>query len=322
MQKKYSKLIIFYVFCVCLIVTIGLSAAFFSSINNNESASTIYAKGGTMTVTYANGSGTITMENIYPREEAWVNKTFTVTGKNTTDLEMEYKVYLVISRNGFATGDLTYSISGTTTNSADTLISKANQPITKNGEILLGLGKFMSKNATHSYSLKLFYKETGEDQNNGQGQSFSGYVTINSLSSLAYNSLTSQTNNSGSESYVFNGPITKTQVEAVSFAATTSVPVNAIDSWDASEKLNNSVVAYTLDEDNNGLYELYIGQEDGVVASPDSRNLFNSYSSLKNIDLSNLDTSNITDMSYMFYYSSADELDVSNFDTSKVTNMK
>ena len=39
------------------------------------------------------------------------------------------------------------------------------------------------------------------------------------------------------------------------------------------------------------------------------------------LDVSNFNTSNVTNMSYMFYYSQATTLDVSNFNTSKVTNM-
>ena len=39
------------------------------------------------------------------------------------------------------------------------------------------------------------------------------------------------------------------------------------------------------------------------------------------LDVSNFDTSKVTNMSYMFSRSQATTLDVSNFDTSKVTNM-
>ena len=44
-------------------------------------------------------------------------------------------------------------------------------------------------------------------------------------------------------------------------------------------------------------------------------------SRVKNIDLSNFDTSNVTDMYSMFSDSSATTLDLSSFDTSRVTNM-
>ena len=223
----------------------GLSYAFFSSVSNNESSSTIFAKGGTMTIKYANGSGNITMENIYPREESWVNKVFTVTGNNTTDLEMNYRLYLVVYGSGFNFGDLTYSISGTSTNSTDTLISKANQPIPKAGQILMGLGTFKSKTSTHLYNLRIFYKETGENQNNGQEAKFSAYVKIDSGSTLAYDALTEVNTNTNTNSSAFNGPISRDEVEKITFNNTNEVPSNAIASWDVSDKQNGSVMAYT-----------------------------------------------------------------------------
>ncbi|EKS8446355.1 BspA family leucine-rich repeat surface protein [Listeria monocytogenes] len=60
--------------------------------------------------------------------------------------------------------------------------------------------------------------------------------------------------------------------------------------------------------------------EDKVFASGRCTNLF-SYSEIKNLDLRNLDTSQVTDMSNMFSNSAATSLDMSNWDTSNVTNM-
>jgi len=51
--------------------------------------------------------------------------------------------------------------------------------------------------------------------------------------------------------------------------------------------------------------------------------MFNACSKLTTLDVSNFDTSNVTNMSYMFYAcSKLTTLDVSNFDTSNVTNME
>ncbi len=320
-MNNKQKLIILITGLFLVLIFGGLSYAFFSTVTNNESSSTILAKGGKMTIKYANGSGTIKMQNIYPREEAWVNKVFTVTGNNTTDLEMNYRLYLVVSNNAFNFGDLTYSISGTTTNSTDTLISKANQSIPKLGQVIMGIGIFKSKTSTHSYNLRIFYKETGENQNNGQSKNFAGYIKIDSGSSLAYDALMEGDKNLNSNSSAFNGPIARTEIEEVTFNNTNVVPSNAIASWDASDKQNGSIMAYTLDEDNDGLYELYIGQNGGVVANPNSQYLFGNFFKLKIINLTNFDTSKVTDMSRMFYSSGATSLDLSSFDTSKVTNM-
>ncbi|WP_221771246.1 InlB B-repeat-containing protein [Listeria farberi] len=60
--------------------------------------------------------------------------------------------------------------------------------------------------------------------------------------------------------------------------------------------------------------------EDKVIASGDCRMLFSNIEG-NIVNLSNLDTSDVKHMQYMFAYSGATSLDVSNFDTSNVTNM-
>ncbi len=218
-------------------------------------------------------------------------KIFTVTGNNTTDLEMNYRLYLVVNKNTFNFGDLTYSISGT---------------------------------STHSYNLRIFYKETGEEQNNGQGKGFAGYVKIDSGSTLAYDALAEvdyTINTSNAKPSVFNGHITRDEVETIVFNNTNTIPTNVINSWDVSNKQNGSVMAYTLDEDNDGLYEAYIGQNGGVVANPNSKELFYAFSKLETLNLNNLDTSKVTNMYQMFASNTATEIKgLENFNTSKVTN--
>ena len=42
---------------------------------------------------------------IYPKDDVWATKTITVTGNNTTDAEMYYKLTLVVDSNTFKTDD-------------------------------------------------------------------------------------------------------------------------------------------------------------------------------------------------------------------------
>ena len=319
MEKK-NKIIIIAIVLALAVLFSGLTYAYFTSATSSESGSTIVAKGGTMNIVYENKSANIIVSNIYPREEAWVNKEFTVTGNNTTDLEMEYRIYLVTSSNGFNLGDLTYSLSGTSTNNDDFLSSKENQVIPKSGELLIGTGTFKSKNATHSYNLSIFYKDNGETQNNGQGKNYTGYVQINNGNTVAYDALI-YSKSYNNNALAFNGPITKQQVQSINFKDNTLVPDNAIASWDASKKQNGSIMAYTLDEDNDGLYELYIGQNEKVVLDSDAYRLFWRFNKLQTLDLNNLDTSHVTNMEGMFLECQATSLNLSSFDTSRVTNM-
>ena len=72
------------------------------------------------------------------------------------------------------------------------------------------------------------------------------------------------------------GTLKRNKIETITMMNTKTVPSNAIGSWDVSEKQNGSIKAWYTDTNNNGLYELYIGQDGGVRANPNSSNLFNS----------------------------------------------
>ena len=179
MNNKYSKMIIFYVFCLCFIGLIGLSAAFFTSLTPSESASTLYAKGGSMNIRYDNKSANITVSNVYPREEAWVTKKFQVIGNNTTDLLMFYKVKMVIDNNEFGL-DLSYTLTGTNTSNSGELIPSVtnNVPIGLNS-FSLGTGYHVKgTNKIHEYTLKIFLKPSNKDQNYGQEANFAAHLVI------------------------------------------------------------------------------------------------------------------------------------------------
>lgn len=97
--------------------------------------------------------------------------------------------------------------------------------------------------------------------------------------------------------------------------------------YDISESKNEKVIAYLVEnEENNKYYDLYL-QADGIIyANQDSRGYFAAMQNLDNIDnLTGLDTSNVTNMSAMFfntgYYSDVFALDLSGFNTSKALSM-
>ena len=220
MEKKQKYILIAIAFALVVLCS-GLTYAYFTSATPSESGSTIVAKGGTMNITYANGSGDIVMENIYPREKEWVNKTFTITGKNTTDLEMEYTIYLVTKSNNFSFLSLGYTLTGTSTNSDDTLVDVSNMmPLSGDiGELAIGSGVFKSKNATHTYSLKIYFPDFGEEQDDNQGKSYTGYVRIEESKMDIYTSSPSNTliagirNNYPEPTKMLTNPLTAASAE-------------------------------------------------------------------------------------------------------------
>ena len=81
----------------------------------------------------------------------------------------------------------------------------------------------------------------------------------------------------------------------------TSIPQNAVDSWDASEEQNGSVMAWITNADVQGRYNLFIGQVGGIQAPSNGDGLFANFDNTIQMDLSNLDMSNIGN--YAFDYS-------------------
>ena len=102
-----------------------------------------------------------------------------------------------------------------------------------------------------------------------------------------------------------------------------NVTSDAVQSWDVSERQDESVMAWIInDTENEGYYKLYIGGDGGVVANPNSKYLFAHFKQAKTINLTNLNTSYVTNMGGMFSQCfELTNLNISNFDTSNVTNM-
>ena len=126
--------------------------------------------------------------------------------------------------------------------------------------------------------------------------------------------------------YFFGTDVLRKDIEKLTFSSSDKVPEEAAQSYDLSEKQNKSVMAWYTDKDKNGLYEMTIGQDKGVVANSNSAYLCCDVGQVDGIE--NLYTTGVKDMSYMFFQYRADapfekaELDLGdNFDTSAVENM-
>ena len=144
---------------------------------------------------------------------------------------------------------------------------------------------------------------------------------------------------------VFDSRYRREQIQSVTFLDTLAeMPADA---WDTSEAGNRSVMAWV--KPNGELYDLYIGAEGGMRTGESCAAMFAGYVnveritfgsalhtkgarkmyamfqgcvSLRELDLSSFDTSNVTDMISMFDgCGSLRELDLISFDTSNVTDM-
>lgn len=187
MNKKNLILKITLSIIILLIISIGISYAYFTAFfTGGEEETTIQIKGGKMTITYSGGS-LIEFYNIRPGDNAVATKTFNIIGKNNNDgLEMEYKISLVTKKNTFTDDALKYTL--TNINAVDNGVPAPD--ITEFGDILsgvnttiLGVGSFTGPtdgNRTHTYELEIYFPFQLYDQNANQRKQIEAYVLVES----------------------------------------------------------------------------------------------------------------------------------------------
>ena len=180
-MDKQLKKIYLYVGIFVAIIFIGATYAFFTAGMSSENSTTVRADAGTMKITYDGGKD-INLAGIYPKDDVWATKTITVTGNNTTDAEMYYKLTLVVDSNTFKTDDpLQYELVSTNTSTNGEIIPNISKKDITGTSIELGKGHFVkANNAKHTYLLKIYYPRKATSQNANQGASFSAHVEITS----------------------------------------------------------------------------------------------------------------------------------------------
>ena len=179
--EKKQKRIMIYLMIISLICVVGVSYAFFTAGMSSETSTTVRADAGTMKITYSGGAN-INLAGIYPKDDVWATKTITVTGNNTTDAEMYYKLTLVVDSNTFKTDDpLQYELVSTNTSTNGEVIPTISKTDLTENSIELGSGKFAkANNAKHTYLLKIYYPKKATSQNANQGAAFNAHVEITS----------------------------------------------------------------------------------------------------------------------------------------------
>ena len=179
--KKKQKKVMIYILVISLICVVGVSYAFFTAGISSETSTTVRADAGTMKITYDGGKD-INLAGIYPKDDVWATKTITVTGNNTTDAEMYYKLTLVVDSNTFKTDDpLQYELVSTNTSTNGEIIPNITKTDITGTSIELGKGHFArANNAKHTYLLKIYYPKKTTSQNANQGAAFNAHVEITS----------------------------------------------------------------------------------------------------------------------------------------------
>ena len=184
-----------------IVIFSGITYAFFSASNNKGSTSIVEVKSGKMTISYADGkSSLLVSKDIQPSSKIIINKTFILTGTNTTSgLTMPYKIGIKYT-SGFSNGQLHYYLKRMSANSNITsnLIGISNQAIPGNTtdtgyttgifiknnsesylELANGEFKANTSNQTITFNLKIQFPDTGENQDSEKGATFAGKIVVN-----------------------------------------------------------------------------------------------------------------------------------------------
>ena len=178
-----------------LIAVVGATFAYFSAqVSGVDNQQEDVIKSATIGTTFIGGPE-VTAANIYPKEEAWGTKVFSITSNSSTGVTTSYNISLVIDANDsadgvtpnktFESGALSYTLTGTESGaSKDGTLASSDGAITElsaGKSILLGTATIngnAGQTVTQAYELKFFFKDNGNDQNANQGAQFKAHIVI------------------------------------------------------------------------------------------------------------------------------------------------
>ncbi len=333
---------------VLMIVGISYAVFQFTGLGNKENSITT----GVIIMKYKEGSNTLSLSNALPTTDAtgkvrlnegeYFDFTVESTIKGTTNINWEIaaeditsssvkkidgsniKLYLTsVDDSGNETEVMEPKVYSADTESN----SYTGRPA---GMMSLAKGS-MNASETKKYRLRMYVDEDYNPQGDGGDLSFS--IKINAYgktgdkmiigSKLKAYMTEDDIKNNNFPSTDFHTDDYRSKIASITTKKNNVVPTTAIESWDVSEAGNGSVMAYVEDDGTgNSTYKLTIGGKDGIIANESMVVYFELFGEVTSMDLSALDTSQVTNMLGMFEGCySLTSLDLSNFDTSKVTNM-
>ena len=208
-KNNFGLIVIGTTITMLLIVLIGSTYAYFTALNSKGSTSLVSIEGGKMLINYSDGTSDIlTSKDIEPSNTILVNKTFTLTGTNTTNgLKMPYKVGLKYNST-FSDGMIHYYIKRTTANenvTANYVVTPEadktesdylNQTVPGNAsktgythgtlkkgnkytEMVTGEFKENKENQSIEFNLIIQFPDTGLNQDSEKGATINGKVVVN-----------------------------------------------------------------------------------------------------------------------------------------------
>ena len=349
MEKKKQLLLSIGLVLILVLMIVGISYAAFKFTGLGTKPNTITT--GAITMEYTESTNTISMTGALPTTDAtgkvrliageyfdftiksniqgnaninWEIAAEDITASAKKMNGKNIKLYLTKLDS---TGAETQVMAPKVYNASTSANTKTGRP---SGVMSLATGT-MSASETTNYRLRMYVDEDYNPQGDGGGLSFS--VKINAYGKVkeaptgskikAYMTQDDYDNDNYPETD-FHTDTYRSKITSIITKKDNIVPATAVESWDISEAGDGSVMAYVEDDGTgNSTYKVTIGGKGGIIENESMISYFEGFSEMTSIDLSALDTSEVTNMNGMFSMcSSLTSLDVSNLDTSKVTDME
>ena len=349
MNKKKQLLLSIGLVLILVLMIVGISYAAFKFVGEGKKPNTITT--GAITMEYEESTNTISMTGALPTTDAtgkvrltageyfdftiksniqgnaninWEIAAEDITASSAKKMDgKNIKLYLT-KLNGEKEEEVMAPKVYNASTSANT---KTGRP---SGVMSLATGT-MSASETTNYRLRMYVDEDYNPQGDGGDLSFS--IKINAYgktgkkmpmgSKIKTYMTQADLENDNFPKTDFHTADYKSKITSITTKKDNIVPVTATESWDISEAGDGSVMAYVEDDETgNGTYKVTIGGKGGIIANESMLGYFGRFRKMTSVDLSALDTSEVTNMNHMFYgCRSLTSLDLSKFDTSQVTTM-
>lgn len=308
-NSKISKIIITFL-SICLVISAIFSVTYALLSSEIYAANPEVYSTGNLTIEVNAKSDKISLTNELPKtdEEGLASKPYVFTVRNVGNLDYQFDVKLLSTNtNSFSPDYIKLQIDD---GEVITLSSLTDSEI--KSDINLFAGEYIN------ISIRIWLDIN--TPNTELGKSFeSEIVTDGRAVTNRSNTLT--------DDIVFTGnylttDIDRSLISSVTFVDNNIVPDTAIFSDDVSYSGDGTVMLWYGQPNSNNLYDIYIGSESGTTKLAIGRYLFSNMTNLTSVDLSNVDTTSVSNMNRMFYgCSKLAELDLNNFNTENVTNM-
>ena len=319
-MDKYKKFM--YIGIFILLISLVSSAgtyAWFTWISPNNTSVTL-SIGNLADVTFTSGPD-INISNLAPvyNYTDGVNTTFTIRNANSTD-SLLYKVKLEITSIANELKDESFKYTLVKDNK---VVKTGNLKDAVNGNTLILNTSSLDKGSTSSPKIstfKLYFWIDGNMENNSNmmNKSLIGKIDVG----VETNVITNTESNISSTSKFLNTEVPRQNITTLKVVDNLDIPEGAT-VVDVSKNSDNTIKMWYNEADANGNYDITIGSNNTIYANPSSFELFSNLTNVTSIDLSNMDTSGMTNMSNMF----SDNTSLTNitfgnnFNTANVTNM-